>query len=158
VDVLAVRIDGALLPETEYRVDDRRWLVRLDPEGEAWPSCQDLTAADTAPDTFSVQFTYGIDPPAAGVLAAATLACELALACAGSDSCRLPRRVQQITRDGVSMALLDPLTMFDEGRFGIPEVDMFIATYNPKKLQRRASVVSPHLRRPVRRVSDTGGS
>ncbi|MBK9181476.1 MAG: hypothetical protein IPM45_18345 [Acidimicrobiales bacterium] len=81
VDVVEVVVDGATLDDSLYRLDDRRWLVRLeDPDGSrpGWPASQDLTLPASEPGTWEVTFTWGVRPPAAGVLAAVALAGELA--------------------------------------------------------------------------------
>lgn len=143
VSVEEVSIDGAVLDPSAYQIDDWQRLVRID--GEPWPACS---------DDFIVEFTYGVAPPAAGVAAAASLGCQLALACSGGDGCRLPQRVQSITRQGVSMVLLDPFTFFDDGRTGLYDVDLFLAAYGPTAKKRwPALVVNPDMRSRVRRVT-----
>lgn len=153
-EINEIKVDGAILPSSSYRIDDYKFLVRTD--GESWPCCQNLlNDPDTDDDTFQVDFTYGTPPPPAGVHAAAVLACELALACQPETlgECRLPRRVQSITRQGVSMVLLDPFEFLDQGRVGIIEVDLFLRTYNPNRLRRAATVISPDITERVRRVN-----
>ena len=163
VDVLEVRIDGEVIPESDYRIDDERWLVRLTEEG--WPCCQNMRLnpddgpADATP-TFQVRFTYGVGPPQAGQDAATTLALELAKAEGTDDDgeCRLPQRVQTLVREGVTMTLLDPFAFFADGRTGLYDVDLFIKTANPHGISRRAAVLNPDRKRPVRRGSQIGGS
>lgn len=157
ISISEVKIDGIALDPSLYRIDDHRYLVRLrDPDGSyvSWPCCQDILLPDTEPDTFSVSFTYGQSPPLAGIQAAAILACEFALACnpVSGAECRLPRRVQSITRQGVSMVLIDPMEFLNAGRLGIPEVDSFIATYNRYALRRTGAILSPDFPPRVRRV------
>lgn len=156
VDVLEVRVDGELLPESAYRVDDHRWLVRID--GDSWPCCQDLTADPATDDnTFEVLFTYGVDPPQAGKDAAAALACELLKAGTGGD-CSLPKRLQTLSVQGATMAILDPFEFLENGRLGVYEVDIFLGAANPQGITRSAQVLNPDIGRPVRRTSDPGGS
>lgn len=162
VEVTEVKIDGAVLPTDEYRVDDWRYLVRLpDPDDErpGWPCCQDLALADTEADTWSVTYTYGADPPAGGVHAAARLGCELALACnpeaVAAGQCRLPMNVSSVVRQGVSMefgVVLDPTALFTDGRTGLPEVDLWVASVNHGRRQRRGTVMIPGRGRSVRRA------
>lgn len=136
-----VKIDGQILDPARYRIDDHRWLVYLPDDGRnGWPCCQDMTAADTEPDTWSVSYTYGRLPDQGGVNAAASLGCQLALACTpGDTTCRLPKRVTTITRQGVSTAILDPLTLFRDGQTGLPEVDLWIASKLIGASRRRAT-------------------
>ena len=60
------------------------------------------------------------------------LACELAKtpAFGDDDSCRLPKRLQSINREGMSAVVLDPFTFLHEGGFGIYEIDTFVNTEN----------------------------
>lgn len=161
VSIEQVRVDGIILtPVTDYRVDDHRTLVRLSPNNtESWPCCPNILLPDTEPDTFSVSFSYGHSPPLAGIHAAAVLACELYLACNPIDGaeCRLPKRVQSITRQGISMVMIDPMEFLAAGRLGITEVDSFLTTYNPNNLRRNSGVYSPDIGPRFRRVSSTTG-
>ncbi len=153
-----VLVDGVeLVNGTDYRIDDFRWLVRLpDSDGnpQGWPCCQNMLLPSTEPDTFEVTFTYGVPPPVLGKMAAAKLACELAKSTDPDlvGQCQLPQRVTSITRQGVSMVLLDPMTFIKDGKTGIYIVDMFLQSVNPKGLTARAEVISPDIRRRVRRA------
>lgn len=146
------RSDEAIttLQATDYRLDNKRVLVRLegsDGTRKLWPH-QDLYQNESGDGRFfEVTYTYGVAPPQLGVNAAATLACEMYLACDSSaaDKCRLPNKVQSIVRQGVSMELIDPNQFLTEDFTGIYEVDSFLKAYNPKKLRRSASVWSPDL-------------
>lgn len=131
VEVTSVLIDGIELDPSEYRVDDYSRLVRLpaaDGTNEGWPCCQDLTVADDEVGAFAVTRSVGVDPPVGGRLAAASLGCQLALAFTPRQDapCRLPRRVTSITRQGVSIAVLDPLSLFRDGLTGLAEVDLWV--------------------------------
>lgn len=143
LEVSEVTIDGDTVDPAAYEINDWSRLVRTD--GDAWPACS---------DDFAVTFLYGAAPPSAGVQAAAELGCQLALACAGSSDCRLPQRVQSITRQGVSMVLLDPFTFFDEGRTGLYLTDLFLAAYGPTAKKRWPAIIANvDQRRAVRRVT-----
>lgn len=150
-----VKVDGVILVAgTDYRVDNHSTLVRLpdaDGRNEGWPCCQRADLQPGEEGTFDVTVNYGEPPPRAGVLAAKVLACELAKSALGED-CDLPQRVQSVTRQGVSMVLLDPFSMLDDGKTGLFEVDLFLRTYNRGGLQRRARVWSPDTHHPVRKV------
>lgn len=152
ISVEAVKIDGVLLVAgTDYRVDDYRWLVRLG--GAGWPVAQRMDLPDTAVGTFSVTLTGGMAPPRMGVAACAALGSELALAASNDSTCRLPRRTQSVARQGVNANFIDPATLFPEGLTGIPEADLFLTTYNPQKIRRRATVHSTDQPRSVRRIT-----
>jgi hypothetical protein len=149
-EIVAVLIDGQTIPADEYRIDDYRLLVRVLPLASAqptvrggWPTCQRLDLPDSEEGTFSVSFLYGTVPPSSGKRAALALAAELALAYATDSDTRLPERIRSLTRQGESITLIDPQDVLDNGRTGIPEVDLFIKSVNPKNLQRRSTVWSP---------------
>lgn len=145
-----VKVDGAVVPESSYRIDGFKYLVRTD--GEPFPCCSDLSDLDNA---FSVTFDYGLEPPPAGVQAAADLACQLALACddTRSGECKLPQRVTSLTRQGVSMVLLDPFDFLENGRTGVYSVDLWLSAVNPRGLRRPPAVLSPDIGQRVRRVN-----
>lgn len=157
-EILQVRIDGAVVDPTTYRVDDHRWLVRISPDGFGWPCCQQLQNDPmTDLDTFSVAFTYGQAPPDGGQAACRLLAIELAKSASG-DECNLPDRVTNITQQGMSFVLLDRMPFLDTGRTGIYSIDLWLSSVNPNSLARRPMVISPDIDRPVRRTSTTPGS
>ena len=144
-----VLIDGVILDPGAYRLDHNKWLVRVD--GDNWPCCQDLTEPTTETGTWSVTVTYGRPVPTSYQNAAAVFACELVKAHVGVE-CALPARVQTLTRQGVSMALLDPQEFLSFGRTGLYEVDIVIATANPHGLRRRATAWSPEVKGRARRT------
>lgn len=137
--IVSVSIDGQTLDPSEYVLHDRQWLRRRGIE--SWPCGCDLDDEDR----FVVTYTWGKEPPAPMKRAAAILAYEFALAwtpdCA--NRCRIPKRVTQVTMQGVSYALLDPLTMFDDGKTGVPEVDQIIAAERYGQAKARAVVAVP---------------
>lgn len=146
VDVDAVTIDGlTLVEDTDYRVEGRR-LVRLG--GERWPVCQDMTAAAGADGSFVVEFSWGVPVDDLGALAAGELACEIAKAMTGDGGCRLPQRVQTISRQGVTMGFLDPQEFLAEGKTGLYLPDLWLSTVNPGGLRRRSAVWSPDVPAP----------
>lgn len=150
VSIDQVKIDGAVQPADRYRLDENRWLVWIGDDSDSTvrrrlPCCQRLRLADTEENTWSVTYTYGQGPPIGGVLAAASLGCQLAMACQPETvgACRLPRRVTSITRQGVTTAVLDPLSLFQDGKTGLAEVDLWVASVNRGAKQRRATVMLP---------------
>ena len=143
--VTEVRVDGAVLDPSAYRLDSGGRLVRTD--GDAWPLCQDLTAPDTEPGTFSVTYTPGAPVDGLGAYVAGVLAGEFVRACTDGE-CRLPTGVQTIARQGVTMTL--GIGAFPEGKTGIREVDAYLERWNPNGLRGPSQVYSPDLRRPRR--------
>ena len=128
--ILEVKIDGAVLDEAAYRVDDWRLLVRLD--GQTWPACQDLTLPDTEAGTWSVTAAYGEAVPALGRLAVGALARAYAAGMCGCTGCKqLAVTVAEITRQGVRKKLFSADT--PTGQTGVRQADDFIATFNPTR-------------------------
>lgn len=136
--ITQVKVDGVVLPSSAYRVDNRRWLVRTD--GESWPTCQNLTDDDTEVGTWSVSYLWGTPVPEGGKLAASVLSCEMAKAALGRD-CSLPQRVQTVTREGVSIAVLDSFEGLEAGRTGLWLVDSWVTSVTNSP--RRSRVMSP---------------
>src|SRR5207247_1889627 len=110
-EVSEVKIDGDVVDPSGYRLDGWRYLVRLDDPGpplvhRRWPRCQNLALADDQPGTFSVSYSFGLDPPLIAVQAAAELACQLLKACAsgsGAGSSVLPVGVARVSRQGITL-------------------------------------------------------
>jgi hypothetical protein len=158
--VLEVKLDGAVLDPSEYRLDGRRYLIRLadtsqtPPRDRAWPVCQDLSLPDSEPATFSVLYEWGQEPPELGKLAAAQLAAELWRASpANQGECRLPAKVTRVVRQGVTMERVVPLaSVLRSGATGLPLLDAFIAQENPQGARRRSLVWSPDLQPYARQV------
>lgn len=135
-----VVIDGIVIDPATYRVDNFRKLVRL---GSAtWPTCNDLTKPDTEVGTWSVTLIYGTPVPELAKLAASEMACEIIKSCVGKP-CKLPQRLQSISRQGVSATFLDPMDFLDKGLTGLYFVDLAARTFNPNRLMRRPRVFSP---------------
>lgn len=150
-EVTEVLVDGAVVPPEAYVVHNRRWLVRVD--GECWPERQDLTVADNQLGAWVVTYRRGVQVPKGGQVAAGQYAHELAKAMANDSSCRLPRRVQQVVRQGVHQTFVDPARLARDGMTGLPEVDQWLRVVNPHRLPRDSVVWSPDLNRGRRRTS-----
>ena len=150
VEIAEVLIDGETQPPSEYRLDERRKLVRLvDGFGHAqnWPACQRLDLADTEEHTFSVSYYYGVSPPQAAIGAAAQLGGEIYRACAGagagSAECALPLGTTKLVRQGVTIERQALEGFLTAGRTGMVKVDAFLAAFGADGARRRPSVWSP---------------
>lgn len=133
----AVTVGGVLLAESDYWLENHRVLVRAG--GLAWPASQNYDAPLDSADVWHVLLTYGTPVPAGGQVAAALLADEMAKAVLADASCKLPQRVQTITRQGVTVGMLDP--MEDLGRTGVWLVDSWVESVT--KAPGGVSVMSP---------------
>lgn len=98
-----------------------------------------------------ITYVSGVEPPALGKLACRKLADELMLAIQGAE-CNLPTNVTSISRQGMSLQIIDPQAFLDKGRLGIYEVDLFLTVANPGKAKKRPRVFSPDMRHPYRRT------
>lgn len=136
-ELIRVTVDGVDQALSQFRIDNGNLLVTVRAvDGDPlfmFPGCQRMDLPVTEVGTFEIEYEFGVAPPPEGVRMAAILGCELARACAPagssqSSACRLPRRVTSITRQGVSMAILDPLDLFEQGKTGLPEVDLWVAS------------------------------
>ena len=162
-EVTLVMVDGEVIDPSIYRVDEWDRLVRL-PEADGtrlgWPCCSRTDLPATEPGTFEVTLSYGMPVPQSGKQAAIALGLELAKARCPEvgGECRLPQRVQNLTRQGIQMVVLDPQDFLDKGRTGIVDVDIFISAFNPSKLHRRGQVFSPDTFPVSRRVGTDSGS
>lgn len=135
-----VTVDGrVLLPQLQYRVAYQRLLIRTD--GGVWPKCQDLLAESDKPNTFEVQYRKGVPVPIGGQMATGVLACELAKAYCNDSTCKLPQRLQTVTRQGVTMGFQDSFADLKEGGTGIYAIDSWITTIN--RPRPNATVRSP---------------
>lgn len=140
-EINEVMLDGEVLAETAYRVDNSDLLVRVD--GGCWPNCQELSLPTTEVGTWSVTYDRGIPVPPAGQRALGELMSELWKACRADGTCILPKRVQTLTRQGVSMVMLDPMDFLAHGRTGLYFVDLWLTAVNPHGRPSGARVISP---------------
>lgn len=146
-EVVRVRVDGVELdPESVVAVYDHRRIVRVD--GLSWPGCQNLSVID-GPGAWSITVMQGTPLPDGAAFVAGILLCELAKACTGDDTCRLPRRVQTITRQGVTIGFQDQFEGLSDMRLGIWEIDAFIEA-SRTSIFRQPSITSPDRPRPPR--------
>lgn len=130
--VESVYDDGVLLSPDSYSVSNRRYLNRTD--GLGWAAC-------------GLEITYerGVPAPLGGQVAAGVLALELAKASCNDKTCQLPQRVQTVTRQGVTVAMLDAFDDIDTGHTGIWIIDSWVASIT--KPPARSAVLSPDLPR-----------
>lgn len=168
-EILEVKIGGDVLAAADpdggwktYRLDRRRYLVRLNDPGPpvrrlSWPGCQNLALNDDQPGTFSITYSCGVDPPQLGRDAAAAIAWQLYLACPGVSApgeCAIPAGVTRLERQGVTIERELLATWLDptKGDTGLPAVDLFLHAYwGSKQRGRRPAVWSPDTRGFARR-------
>ncbi len=142
--IIEVTINGVVVAPSAYRVQNRRWLRRVD--GQWWPQHQDLNLADDAVGAFAITYQRGIAVPAEGQLVAGILAMEFARGLLGRQ-CSLPTGATSVSRQGISVELADMREWFTNGLTGIEPVDLWIMAVNPYKSKRPAKIISPDMPR-----------
>lgn len=137
-----VRVAGAPVDPNLYVQDGRR-LVRTD--GKLWP----VVFSPYGPDStaFELDVLYGTPVPEGGKIAAGVLAIEFAKALRGDNGCQLPRRLQTITREGVTIGMMDTFEDMDKGHTGIYLVDSWVSSImSPPRASRVYSPDTTHRR------------
>lgn len=117
---------GDIIPRTSYAVDNMNR----------------LTGSYSKHSDIRITYAAGVGPTQLAKTACIALAGEIALYHAGSDSCRLPKNVSSITREGISFTITDKQEFLDRGLVGIYEVDLFLRSVNPDKARSRARVLT----------------
>ena len=153
-EITEVTISGSPVVTGSYelqKADGAYWLVRLEVDGtnDCWPYHQDFDRPLGEEDTWSVTYLKGIAVPQVLLDAAGVMAVEYARSCVGAD-CRLPQRIQNLTRQGVSMSMPPIDQLLKNGLTGITEVDQIITSFNPFGLKGRPRMASVELARRVR--------
>jgi hypothetical protein len=156
--ITTVKIDGVTRAPAGYKIQDRQRLVYVPQASDTaagWPCCQSVELPSTAVGTWEVTYTWGAAPPAIGARFAATLACQLYKTIAPDDAsregCRLPQRITSITRQGVTLAVLDSFQVFKDGLTGLPEIDLWISSDRRARTGAHADVITPGMVASLRR-------
>jgi hypothetical protein len=170
-EILEVKIGGVVLPEFDpdsgfrnWRLDEWRWLTRMDtpttdpgvvnPIENFWPGCQDMSLDDDQPGTFSVSYSWGVDPPELGRAAAVEIAEQLWLACGGSNLCKLPAGAVRVERQGIVVERGLLANWADPSKaVGLVSTDLFLQAYcRGQRSARRGAVWSPDVQGFARRL------
>lgn len=138
VSITSISVDGATVDPSAYRIDNGYLLVRTD--GACWPQCQDLDKS-SGTGVFTVTGVFGQAVPQEALDAASLLACEIGKGIAGQP-CRLPQRMQSLSRSGVTVQFPGVNTYLDRGMTGLNEVDQLIVQLNPGRLAQAPQVFS----------------
>jgi|PlaIllAssembly_1097288.scaffolds.fasta_scaffold00252_5 hypothetical protein len=147
--IVSVVIDGVTLDPSAYRLDARQ-LIRTD--GGTWPECQDFNVNAGEIGSWEVTYLTGRPVPVGGQIAAGVYSCEILKALCDDDACSLPARVQTVTRQGVTVGFLDPMTFLEDGLTGVYIVDMWIRSVNPYGAKQRARIRRADQKKLGRRV------
>lgn len=160
-ELISVTYQGVTYEGTDatnlFHINDWHYLARNDGDrflsGNQWA----LTGGphdNLSPDGFVFEATveHGIKIPRLLTRAAKALACQFIEACCDGDECKLPTRVTQVVRSGISMDIASVTDLLKDGRTGIYAVDMAIQVFNPSKLQSPSFAWHPVWSNPGRRV------
>lgn len=142
VSITSAIVDGATVDPSAYRIDNGRILVRTD--GACWPQCQDMGKNPGAANTFTVTGVFGRAVPQEALDAVGLLACEIGKSLAG-QACRLPQRMQSLSRQGVSVQFPSVDNYLDRGLTGLNEVDQLVVQFNPNRLTQAPKIFSPDM-------------
>lgn len=143
-DIEWVKIDGEVIDPTKYRVDDGNRLISLDPD-LVWPGRQNIYVGPDDPGSFAISYYQGAAPDDLIASAAGHLAIEFYKSATKDSTCRLPRRVKEVSRRGTTYEV--NLGLFADGLTRIEEVDAVILILNPNKQKQRSRIVAPELNR-----------
>jgi hypothetical protein len=126
--------NGTVVEPTSYYLVDHSTIQAT--AGSRWTPCD-----------IEVTYTYGIEPPTMGKMAARTMAMEFCKLWNGDDDCILPQRVTSVSRQGVSYTILDSQDFIAELRTGLYAVDLFLKSVNPDGARAKARVFTPDVPR-----------
>ena len=146
-----IRLDGTPVRQVGSVTDLADGSV-MDPDDYSVINRTFLHLKKSTPRGIEISYTYGVEPPRMGRMAALTMATQFFYLWSGrEDECQLPDRVTSVTRQGVSWVLLDNQDFLDELKTGIYIVDMFLRSVNPDKARVKSKVFSVDLPRGRRR-------
>lgn len=129
---------GANLTNT-FHINEWHYLARND--GDSFISGNQWAIAGGTEDntdngyTFEVTLSHGLKIPRLLTRATRALACQWVEQCCSSGPCKLPQKVTNVSRSGISMDIASASDLLVKGRTGIYEVDLAIKVFNPSNLQ-----------------------
>ncbi|QFP94639.1 head-tail adaptor [Mycobacterium phage LilMcDreamy] len=133
--VTEVKIAGVVVPSNVWAVEGDLLYRREGP----WPP-QDLNRPAGDVGTWTVTYERGLPVPDGIAQLTGILAKEFVTAINNNGQCRLPRTVTTASRQGVTYRAYDPAVIYANGKTGLPEVDMWLATVNPHHIMAAPTV------------------
>lgn len=103
-------------------------------------------ARDYGPSRYRVTYQFGSTITASARRAVIWFAHQLWLegnGCSDCGECQLPERTTSVQREGISFTLLSPQDYLREGKTGLPSVDLYLASVNPRRALRPSAVHTP---------------
>ncbi len=149
--IIEVKIANTVLDPSQY-VLEKNILYRKTPDDDgdfdgngsysspsSWPA-QDLSRPAGEEGTWTVTYMKGFPVPKGVARLTGLLVNEFYQACTGGK-CRLPRTVTEVSRQGVTYRSFNPHDIYQSGKVGIPEIDLWLAAVNPRALLGAPSVL-----------------
>lgn len=124
---------------------DAGWYFPLGLDFAHWYS-RWMLCTPAAVERVTLVYNVGSTITASARRAVIALAHELYLQVSPCDECgecRLPSRTTNVTREGLSYNVSDPLDPLSTGGTGLPEVDLWVRGVNPRQATRRSGVYDP---------------
>lgn len=141
-EITAVTIGGTVLDPSEYKLIHHQYIERC---GDSWPTASPCGCGtggcDVCEPAWTIEYLWGRKVPEDLVWATEQYASQLCLLECGSDECRLPDNIIQVSRQGVTQVFSDPSNFVVEGRTGLPEVDLIIESLGGRR--RAGRVIDP---------------
>lgn len=135
-EVIAVTVDDVVLDDDAYVLEGNALYRR---GGASWPT-QNLGAPLGEAGTWGVEYLRGLPVPPGVASLTGTLVREFANACSDDGECRLPRTLTATSRKGATN-VFDASKILANGKTGLPEVDLWLASVNPNHLAQASSVL-----------------
>ncbi|AYQ98696.1 head-to-tail adaptor [Mycobacterium phage HenryJackson] len=135
-EVTRVEIGGVDLSPAVWVAEGNKLYRREAP----WPA-QDLNRPLGDVNTWGVHYTRGVPVPPGVSELTGILVKEILGALEDVGRCRLPRTVTTASRNGVTYRAYDPAVIYRNGKTGLPEIDLWLATVNPNALMAAPTVI-----------------
>lgn len=148
IDEAAVVLHGGSI--RFLNADTTRWpasgYMSLEIDFALWFSKWVMNCYPAGAERVSVIYNVGSTVTASARQAVVSLAHELYLQvapCSECGECRLPSRTTNVTREGLSYNVGDPLDPTSSGGTGLPDVDLWLRAVNPRQATRASGVYDP---------------
>lgn len=116
-------------------------LVRV--SAPRYPAIGPIEQSGCGENLYRLTYTIKSNLPPGTQKAVEFLALQNLKALAGDSKCKLPERVQSISRQNVSWTLIDPMDFLEKGKTGLVRVDAWLAAVNPAGAKSKARIVHP---------------
>lgn len=135
VSIEGIWANGVAMASSEYRVENRREVVRLDSDGGriCWPS-----------GDVRITYSFGHAVDENTRFATAELAADMARGLKGGH-CAIPKNVSSIVMNGVAISKREVADIVREAGTDLPRVAAWMSMFNPENERNKALVYSPEI-------------